>query len=238
MDEEEEEQEAEIVTQPAPAPSTTSIDIPPKSVKIVGSSIHLIVFDFRRTTHNRPGIDSEDASPAMLDHYLHQAPTHYHNITPNDTGMHQDHGVGRSDDEDEDDDLPLGGEASTDLIENMSDDEGHTSRNFNVSPTVEGDDEENDKEPPPLISEHQLIQQSEFSVRKQPRTNDGINRSIAFQIDNTFNRDGPTHKSYHKPDLYDHEMNDSAVITPERTKTNSANKSLVVRRSPFQRTGR
>lgn len=143
----------------------------------------------------------------MFEQYFPHSSMQYP-ISSHDTGMNQEHRTHRSDEDDDDDDLPLGGEASNDLIENMSDDEGHTSRNFTVSPTAVGEGEDDDDNPPELINVNHLSAEQDLAVRTGLEHDEAINRSIAFRTDNTYNRQtSPKPSSYHHPNIHEHDMN-------------------------------
>jgi hypothetical protein len=124
----------------------------------------------------------------MLDHYLHhpddmnrfQHDVQYQlsSLDP-EVDAHQDDG--NDADNDDDDDMQLGDEADAGLSEHMSDDDGHVSHSFNVSPTAEDDD----NEPPELIDQKPLTTPP-FS----PPTNyrEPLDLRQGYQVNNTYNR--------------------------------------------------
>lgn len=106
----------------------------------------------RSTIHARPCIDSQEASPAMFDSHLHHRDdlNQFHqNMNSQLSALHTRPG---HDNDDDDDEMALGDEASG-LIGNMSDDDGNNSHSMNVSPTMEDD---NDDAIPELVDQKTL----------------------------------------------------------------------------------
>jgi hypothetical protein len=110
-----------------------------------------LLFNLRSNIHARPGIDSQEASPAMFDHHFH----HRDDMNQFQPDMQYqiaslDAEVDSNNNNDDDDDMALGDEAGVDLVGNMSDDDGggNVSPGLNDSPTMDVDDN------PPELIEH------------------------------------------------------------------------------------
>ena len=135
------------------------------------------------SVHARPCIGSHEASPALYDQYLdrHEDTTAYNeNIQHQFTSLEGATGDAeqRHDAYEDEDDMPLGDEAGSGLLDNMSDDEVNMSRNFNVSPTAVGDDDD-DRIP-------QLVEQNSMQI-SPPIVSNQLNNRI-YQVDNRYNR--------------------------------------------------
>ena len=89
-----------------------------------------------------------------------------------------------ADNDDDDDDMQLGDEADVGLSEHMSDDDGHVSHSFNVSPTPEDDD----NEPPELIDQKPLTTPP-FSADTPPtHYREPLDLRQGYQVNHTYNR--------------------------------------------------
>lgn len=120
-------------------------------------------------THNRPCIDSQEASPATFDSHLH----HRDDINQlSSVPARTDH------DDDDDDEMDLGDEASG-FIGNMSDDDGNHPHSMNVSPTMEDD---NDDSAPELVDHKPLRTPPVTPPSKFLRTSNSIDHQTGYRF--------------------------------------------------------
>lgn len=127
----------------------------------------------------------------MLDHYLHQPDEMKrfqddvrYQLSSLDAEPDTRQGEGNDADNDDDDDMQLGDEADAGLSEHMSDDDGHVSHSFNVSPTPEDDD----NEPPELIDQKPLTTPP-FSPDTPPtQYREPLDLRRGYQVNHTYNR--------------------------------------------------
>ncbi|CAF0950852.1 unnamed protein product [Rotaria sordida] len=207
VEEEEEEEQEEQEQQKTTNESIQSmnIDIPQKS-----------------NIHSRPCIDPDEASPTMFDNHFQ----HCDNINQFQQNIHSQISsldTGAIDNDDDDDDMALGDEASAGFTGNMSDDDGHISHNLNVSPTMDDDD------PPELIDQKPLRTPPLTPPTKQIITSSTIDETTIYTINDNNNRkefSAISNDDYN--DLYDNN-NTTTVST-----TYSSYKQTSISSNPFE----
>jgi hypothetical protein len=106
-------------------------------------------------------------------------------------------------DEDDDDGMALGDEAGVGLIGNMSDDDNNVSHSLNVSPTMD-----DDEDVPELVDRKPLQTPPLISPTKQTINSSIIDQSIAYTMNENYNRKDFSAISNNQPnddynDLYD-----------------------------------
>ena len=160
----------------------------------------------------------------MLDHYLHhqedmnrfQQDIQYQ-LSSLDAEADTQQDPSNDVDNDDEDDMQLGDEADVGLSEHMSDDDGHVSNIFNVSPPAE----EDDNDVPELIDQKPLSTPP-FSPNTPPAQHrEPLDLRLPYQVNNTYNQ------GYFPTRSGDHHMHDDRPLPTTSTSYASPQQRIV-----------
>jgi hypothetical protein len=198
-------------------------------------------FSSRLVSHARPCIDSREVSPATFDHYLDDRDGYnqfqrglQHQLSSLNVEtdvimcerLHTDENIAVADDDD-DDDLALGDEASAGLLENMSDDDGHVSHNFNVSPTIDDDDDDDDDDTSESAGHKRLRTPPSTSPSRLIKHRGMLDHTMIHPLNHNYDQNQFSHQSHDQSDASDQELVHETDLPSTNTQHSSDRSSLV-----------